>query len=119
MSEPKPPDKVILVIDEHDEIIEKVPANGTNSTQQRELEKATKKRYADKGIQVKIRCAYMGVSPELHERTKALLKDTFEKYPEMGHWFEKERPDGIHLGYEIKPEFKYKNYKKRKRNEDR
>lgn len=110
-------EKVIFVIDEHDEIIEKVPAQGTNSTQQRELEKATKKRYEDMGMKVKIRCAYMGVDPALYESTKKLLQESFEKHPEMGHMFEKVRPDGIHLGYEIKPEFKYKNYKKRKRHE--
>ncbi len=108
------PNKVILVIDEHDKIIEKVDANGTNSTQQRDLEKATKKRYTDKGINVKIRCAYLDVDPSLYESTKKLLQESFEKYPQMGHMFEKVRPDGIHLGYEINPEFKYK---KRKRHE--
>lgn len=117
MSEQKPPEKVILVIDEHDEIIEKVSATGTNSTQQRELEKATKKRYTDQGIQVKIRTGYVGISQEQYEATKKILQESFEKYPEMGHMFEKDRPEFRHLGYEIKPEFKYKNYK-RKRNEN-
>jgi len=100
------PQKVILVIDENDEIIEKIPADGTNSTQQRELEKATKKRYTDAGQKVKIRCGYVGVSQELFERTKKLLEESFEKYPEMGHMFVKDRPEFVHLGYEIKKKYK-------------
>lgn len=100
------PDKVILVTDEQDQIIEKIDANGTNSTEQRNLEKATKKRYADKGVKVKIRTGYINVPQELYERTKHLLQDTFEKYPEMGKMFEKDRPEFKHLGYDINKEYK-------------
>jgi hypothetical protein len=91
-------------LDENDHIIEQIPCDGTNSTQQRHLEKETKKRYA--GQKVTIRCGYVGVSEELYERTKALLAASFEAHPEIGHMFEKERPEFRHLGYNIKKKYK-------------
>jgi len=96
--------KVLVVIDENDQIIEQIPCDGTNSTQQRQLEKETKKIYV--GRKVTVRCGYVGVSKELFDKTKELLADIFEKYPQMGEMFVKERPEFTHLGYNIKKEFK-------------
>lgn len=96
--------KVIVVIDEHDNIIEQIDADGTNFSQQRELEKATRKRY--EGRKVKIRVGYLGVSQELFDKTQKLLQETFEKYPEMGECFVKERPEFKHLGYNINKKYK-------------
>jgi hypothetical protein len=98
------PRKVLVVIDEQDEIIEQIPCDGTNFSQQRELEKETRKRYGNR--KVKLRVGYVGVSKELFDRTKKLLDETFEKYPEIGEAFVKERPEFIHLGYNINKKYK-------------
>lgn len=97
------PQKILIVLNEQDQVIEQIPCNGTNSSQQRQLEKETKKRYAEK---VKIRCVYTGVSEELFERTKALLEDSFKAYPEMGEVFVKDLLGGKYLGYNIKKKYK-------------
>lgn len=88
--------KILIVLDENDQIIEQIPCDGTNSSQQRQLEKETKKRYS--GQKVVIRCGYKGVSEELYQKTKALL----EKYSDVCKIFEKDRPEFKHLGYNMR-----------------
>jgi hypothetical protein len=96
--------KVLVVLDENDQVIEQIPCDGTNYTQQRKLEKETKAKYGNRKVTVRV--GYLGVSEELFNRTKKLLEETFEKYPEMGKMFVKERPEFKHLGYNINKEYK-------------
>jgi hypothetical protein len=97
------PNKVLVVFDENDHVIEQIPCNGTNSTQQRKLEKETKARYGDRKVTIKV--GYVNVSEELFNSTKKLLEETFEKYPEMGEMFVKEHPEFLRLGYNIRKKY--------------
>jgi hypothetical protein len=98
------PTKILIVIDENDHIIEQIPCDGTNSTQQRKLEKETRERY--NGQRVKVRCGYKDVPVELVEKTKKLLEEINVKYPGMMEVFSKERPEFTHLGYNIDKKYK-------------
>ena len=93
------PVKTLVVIDENDQIVEQIPCQGTNSTQQRALEKETKKRYAWK--KVTIRVGYLGVSEEVFERTKKFMQEILAAHP-IGEVFVKDRPEFKHLGYNMK-----------------
>lgn len=109
------PDKVLIVLDMQDNIIEQIPCNGTNSSEQRQLVKEAQKRYADMGQKVVCRVGYVNVPQELYESTKKILQESFEKHPEMGEMFEKDRPEFRHLGYHInKKVLKDKNWNKPK-----
>jgi hypothetical protein len=96
--------KKVLIVLENDQIIEQIPCDGTNYSDQRKLEKETKKRYA--GRKVVCRFGYVGVSEELFNKTKELLEKSFEEHPEIGEMFIKERPEFTHLGYNIKKKYK-------------
>jgi hypothetical protein len=91
---------MMLVVDEQDQIIEKIPIVGGWQAA-RTLEKELKQKY--QGRKVHIRDGYVGVDESLFESTKALLLKCQQEHPEMfEEVFDKDRPEFRHLGYKLK-----------------
>ena len=91
---------ILVVYDEHNEIVEKIPAT-SKSTEQRELMKATRQRYA--GQNMTYRFTNVSVNEQLFNETKALLEKIGVEVPEMGLVVRVEdRPEGKFLRYDFK-----------------
>ena len=90
---------ILVVYDENNQIVEKIP-DTSNSTEQRELIRETKQRYA--GQNMTFRFTNVSVDQELFDHTKALLEDIAAKYPDMGlNVRVEDRPEGTFLRYDF------------------
>lgn len=89
----------LIVIDEEDNIVEKIPADHQTD---KELLRETKARYEGQNCRFKFGNI---VSEEQFQEVKALLEDIAQEYPDMFQVTDKERPEFRHLGYEVNPKY--------------
>lgn len=90
---------ILIVYDVDNQIVEKIPAT-SNSTEQMELLKETKQRYA--GQNMVYRFVNQSVDQELFNSTKALLERIAAEVPEMGlNVRVEDRPEGKFLRYDF------------------
>ena len=92
--------KHVMCVFENDKVIEQVPVN--NWQHARKLQKELEKKYKDQKRTVRVRDGYIGVSEELFNKTKALLDDIANQYPDVLKPFVKDYPEFRHLGYDLK-----------------